>query len=82
MLFHRAAPDGSLQPWRAEFLNKQFSQHITSHDENSRLQKAMLDIGGQSARLKVCPSCSEIYSNDRADLRLSCSCARTSYQWR
>ncbi|WP_431229190.1 hypothetical protein [Burkholderia contaminans] len=72
MLFHHAALDGNPQPWRAEFLSEQVHRRFTPRDENARLQKAM----GESPRLKVCPSCAEIYSDDRADLKLRCQCQR------
>lgn len=76
MLFHSAAPDGSPQPWRAQFPSTQIHLDSPPRTESPRLRNAMENFGGQSARLKVCPSCSEIYSDDRADLKLRCGCAR------
>lgn len=73
---HNSGFDVSSQSWRAEFLSEQTRPGSASRDENTRLEKVRSDIGGLSARLKVCSSCSEIYSNDRADLRQRCSCAR------
>lgn len=73
MLFHSTAPDGEPQPWRVEFLSEQIHRRFTPRDEDSRLQRAM-DVGAQ---LKVCPSCDEIYSDARDDLKLRCHCART-----
>lgn len=73
MLFHSAAPDGEPQPWRVEFLSEQIHRGFTPRDDDSRLQRALDD----GAQLKVCPSCEEIYSDAREDLKLRCHCART-----
>lgn len=74
MLSHKRPVGESPQPWRPEFLSTQVNQGLVNAVERKRLEAALRDIGHQSARLKVCPSCSEVYSDDRADLKLRCSC--------
>ncbi|QJQ95441.1 MULTISPECIES: hypothetical protein [Halomonadaceae] len=74
LLQHRQAEGYPQQPWRAEFTSEGISKRFISAVERKRLEAALSNFGGQSARLKVCPSCSEIYSDDRNDLNLRCSC--------
>lgn len=63
------------EPWRLEFLEKQEHLGLMRPEERKRLKDALEAFGRQSARLKVCPICTEIYSNDRDDLKLRCNCA-------
>lgn len=76
MLFNRRRAGEAEGPWRAEFLSKQYHVKWMMPDESKRLQGVLGDLGRQSARLKACPTCIEIYSDDRDDLKLRCTCAR------
>ncbi|MBA5639795.1 hypothetical protein H3H37_22290 [Duganella sp. LX20W] len=64
------------KPWSANFLRESVNPRFQKPIERTRLDSAFADIGRQSVRLKVCPGCDEIYSNDRVDLKLSCTCAQ------
>lgn len=74
--FHGRRAGEEEGPWRAEFLRNQYRVEWMRPDERKRLKSVLEDLGGQSARLKACPTCSEIYSDDRDDLKLRCTCAR------
>ncbi len=75
-LFHRRRAGQAEWPWRAEFLSNQYHVEWMMPDESKRLEGVLGDLGRQSARLKACPTCTEIYSDDRDDLKLRCTCAR------
>jgi hypothetical protein len=77
ILFNRGPSDGVQQPWYAEFLTSQERLRVSGPEQTRGLIATLADIGGQSAHLNVCPSCWEIYSTDRDDLKLHCDCART-----
>lgn len=76
MLFNNRRAGAPEQSWRPEFLTKQENLRFMRSEERKRLKSALEDFGRQSARLKVCPVCTEIYSDDRNDLKLRCNCAR------
>ena len=77
--FNYYRPKGApAQLWRPEVMDDQVNLKIVSSNERNRLERALSDIGGRAARLKVCPSCSEIYSDDRANLNLRCACMQTN----
>jgi hypothetical protein len=79
MLFNSARAGSPSQPWRAEFLSNQPHLDLMKREERKRLESALADIGRQSARLKVCPICAEVYSDDREDLRLRCTCVARNH---
>ena len=76
MFFNSRRSGATEQPWRCEFLSKQENPGFMRPEARKRLNDAIEDIGRQSARLKACPTCDEIYSDDREDLKLRCNCAR------
>lgn len=69
LLHYHAAADGTLQPWRVEYLRTQIHLRLVTRLQRSRLEKA-ISVDGGAARLKVCPASGVIYSEDRADLKL------------
>lgn len=77
MLFNNRRSKTTEQPWRAEFLGRQTNLNLMRPKNRKRLTNAIEDIGGQSFRLKACPSCKEVYSDDREDLKLRCNCAHS-----
>jgi hypothetical protein len=74
VLFNSRRAGASEEPWRPEFLRKQEHLGFMRPEERKRLKDVLEDFGQQSARLKVCPTCTEIFSNDRDDLKLRCNC--------
>ena len=66
------------QSWKAHFLSDQEHLRFMNPDDRKRLKDALEDSGSQSVLLKVCPTCNEIYSDDRDELKLRCNCARSS----
>ena len=77
ILSHRVAADGSPKTWWAEFHRQGINYETLEPEQARRLKQAMSQSSGQGARLKTCPTCAEIFSNDRADLQQRCSCPRT-----
>jgi hypothetical protein len=74
-LFNSRRAGAPEEPWRPEFLSKHEILGFMRPEEHKRLKDALEDFGRQSARLNVCPTCTEIYSDDRDDLKLRCNCA-------
>lgn len=74
VLFHSSrADDPASGEWRIEFLKEHAVERFSrTSEEGERLRAAMK----KGARLRVCADCSEIYSDDHADLTLRCNCAR------
>jgi len=75
----RQPADAPRRPWEPLFLSEQVNRSLQKHDAHKRLERAIDDIGRQSAHLKVCPTCREIYSDDREDLELRCDCKRATH---
>ena len=73
MLFHRQPLAGASGPWRPEF----HKSVVRTHQRTAfkYLQDVLADKKHESAQLKACASCGEIYSNDHAYLQLRCACA-------
>ena len=78
MLFNSKRFKAPIDIWRPEFLSKQEKLGLMQPEERRILKNTLQDFGRFSARLKVCSSCNEIYSNDRDDLKLRCNCASRS----
>lgn len=74
LLSHKPRGGPAAQPWTAFFVSQQVHRGIMEASARKRLRAVLADIGGQSARLKVCPRCAEIHSDDRADLKRRCAC--------
>ncbi|MFM0174753.1 hypothetical protein PQR33_36110 [Paraburkholderia sediminicola] len=74
VLFHTSgADDLNFRNWRVEFLKNQAVESLSRMtEEGERLRRAIK----KGALLRVCPDCSEVYSDARDELKLRCNCAR------
>ena len=78
MFFNSRRSGAPEQPWYCEFLSKQENLGSMQPEKRKRLNDVLEDVGHQSFRLEACPTCDEIYSDDREDLKLRCNCARSN----